>query len=317
MRLQLIVAAALGLVFVGGAGGRSTESTGGALKLRTLVSVPSRVGIVSFAQDGDRIAWLQAATFECASLKPAKPLRIRSLSTEAQVALPSTQLPCDFGGDLAPRTLALAGQRALWTITRQSNTETDGLFVTAAVNDRAERRACGFAVSGGSEDLYFPTLATAGDGRTLAFTMDGRAVFNASCNGLWLADQRGKARRIAMYRPPSIGPTLIAVGGHRIAAAETIDKGGLLEARSSVDLREAGSGKLLATVATAGRVQAIALSASTLALPVDRRAGRRIELFDPRRQPHEGRSTFLPRPRRNFPPPAQTSSSASATRSTT
>ena len=221
MRRRLIVAAALGLTLVGVAGARSSNTADGPLRPRTLVSVPSRIGIASFAQDGDRIAWLEAATFECASLKPSKPLRIRNLLTGVQIALPSTQLPCDFGGPLAPSTLALAGQRALWAIMTQSHQETDGLFVSAAVNDPVERRACEFAVIGGSVDNYAPTLATAGDGRTLAFTMNGKSFFDKICTGLWLVDERGRARHIT-----DKGPTLIAVGGPRIAVAQTIDYGG-------------------------------------------------------------------------------------------
>jgi len=52
--------------------------------------------------------------------------------------------------------------------------------------------------------------------------------------------------------------------------------------RSSAELRVARRGRLVATVAAPGRVTAVALSHSTLALLVDVPSGQRIELFDAR-----------------------------------
>src|SRR2546423_745380 len=149
MRRRLIVAVALGLTLVGVGEARSVATTAGALKPTTLVSVSS--AITAFAQDGDRIAWSSFAS-ECE--EPV--VHVFSLSTRARTALPSKPGPktCDIG-DLYPApTLALAGERALWPVYNQSNTETDGYFLTAAVPDRGERFPCGFGVLCGTRGGY-------------------------------------------------------------------------------------------------------------------------------------------------------------------
>ncbi len=217
MRRQLIVAAALGLTLVGVGGARSGSTAGGASKPRTLVSVSGQ--ITGFAQDDDRIAWFAWSTdaSEC-----AKYVHVLTLSTGARVALPSKPGWCEkiSGNPPSPvGSLALAGDRALWAVAGASNTQTQGMFVTAAVNDRVERRACGFDVESDYEHNF--TLATAGDGQTLAFTMTGEPVEGGVCSGLWLVDPHGRARRTV-----ATPATLLAVGGTRIALAQTTDYGG-------------------------------------------------------------------------------------------
>src|SRR5438874_1397443 len=97
--------------------------------------------------------------------------------------------------------------------------------------------------------------------------MTGEPLEGGVCSGLWLVDPHGRARRT-----PATASTLLAVGGTRSALAT--------EARSSAELRSARTGRLIATVAAAGRVHAIALSQSTVALLTDGSPGLRIELFD-------------------------------------
>jgi Tol biopolymer transport system component len=217
MPRRLLVATALWLALVGVGGARRGSTAGGVPKPRTLVSVSGP--ITAFAQDGTRIAWSTFAS-EC-----EQPVHVLTLSTGVRTALPSKPGPCgDISGNppYPSGALALAGVRALWAVYGQSHQETDGMFVTAAVNDRVERRACVFGVVGGSEDSYTPTLTVAGDGQTLAFTMAGDAGgFGHVCSGLWVVDRYGRANWTAVTTP-----ALLAVSGARIALGRTADYGG-------------------------------------------------------------------------------------------
>jgi hypothetical protein len=160
----------------------------------------------------------------------------------------------------------------------ESNTETDGAFVSAATDDRRERVACQFSLNGGTEDNYSPDLFSAGDGRTFVVAVSGEPLEN-SCVGIRIVDARGRASQ-----PPGLsgnqGGTRIAIGGGRVALS--------VWPFHSVQLRSARSGRVIGRLAVKGTVQAVALSRSTVPLLVVGNAGRRIELFDARSKTSRG-----------------------------
>jgi TolB protein len=219
MRWRLLCAAMLGVLLVGLGLPRAGITAESGPKPRTLVRLDGEV--TAFAQDGDRVAWSRASA-GCGE----RAVFVLRLSTGTRVGLPSKRgsRSCREFGDVYPApTLALAGPRALWAAYTQSHQETDGYFITAAEDDPVERRACRFVLNGGSEDSYAPTLVTVGDGRTLAYTLEGSSLFGKICTGLWLVDQSGHARQITRQ-----GSTLLAAGGARVAVATTVDVEGCL-----------------------------------------------------------------------------------------
>jgi hypothetical protein len=262
-----IVAAALGLTLVGTAAARSGGTTGAVDQPRTLVVSSGR--IVAFAQDGERIGWLVSGVTDC--LDKLKPLRMLDLSTGAKLSLPLTQPLChDLGGPFGLGHLAVAGRRALWTMVFESNTETDGAFISAALDDPKGKIACDFSLGFGTEDSYSPTLFAAGDGRTFVVASDLNARLGGNCLGLEVVDARGRASE-----PPALRAarttTRLAVGAGRIALSAP--------PFNAVQLRSARSGGVVRRIAVKGTVRALALSRSTVAVLVDAKAGRRLEFF--------------------------------------
>jgi hypothetical protein len=174
--------------------------------------------------------------------------------------------------------LALAGTRALWAIVSESNTETDGVFVSAATDDPKERVACEFSLNGGTEDNYSPDLFSGGDGRTFVVAVNGEPL-GGNCVGARIVDARGRASQLPGLSGNQ-GATHIAVGGGRIALSAW--------PFHSVQLRSARSGRVIGRIAVKGNVQAVALSRLMVAVLVDGNAGRRIELFDARSKASRG-----------------------------
>jgi hypothetical protein len=149
--------------------------------------------------------------------------------------------------------------------------ETDGAFVSAAADDPKDRVACQFALNGGTEDSYSPSLFSAGDGGTILAEVDGEHL-DSSCVGVQIVDAHGRASQTPGQR--SAGSPM-AVGGGRVALSTSWPS-------NSVQLRNARSGRVTRRIAVTGRVKAFALSRSTVAVLVDGTAGLRIELFDAR-----------------------------------
>lgn len=271
MQRRWIVAAALGLTLVGTATARSGSNADADGRPHTLVR--SSAPIVAFAQDGERLAWLATGYDNC--LLGLKPVHILDLATGVRSSFPTALTFCQnlANGNLGLSNLAVAGPRVLWALVGESNSETDGVFVSATAEDPKERVACKFFLNGGTEDSYSPDLFSAGDGHTFVVAVDGEPISD-SCTGIRVVDARGRASQ-----PPGFNGTPMAVGGGRVALSAPFQ---------SVQLRSVPSGRFIRRLVVKGKVLAVALSRSTVAVLVEGSAGRRIELFDARSKTSRG-----------------------------
>jgi WD40-like Beta Propeller Repeat len=131
---------------------------------RTLLRVG---GLAGFAQDGDRIAWIDV------NQPCARWVQIRNLATKAtRPLLGRTGPTCNISRDLGGfgQRMAPAGQRALWSYFTVSLSHFQISLFTAAPGSR-ERSPAHFEVYGGFEDKDHapPEVPMAGDRNALVF----------------------------------------------------------------------------------------------------------------------------------------------------
>jgi Tol biopolymer transport system component len=132
--------------------------------VRTLAVVPGP--IESFAQAGDRIAWL-AASKRC-----YRRAFVRSLGSGQQTVIDARRgYLCVYGERTTPDPdgLAFDGKRALWSYTYPSNTGEHHEFLTAALDDRVERWI-DYAVDDHEDHNPGPLVMAGGRGVLLAYS---------------------------------------------------------------------------------------------------------------------------------------------------
>src|SRR5262245_7739031 len=193
-------AAAVALATATSAGAVQTRTGASDASPKTLVSVHGKIG--GFAQDGNRIAWLQ----------PGAPCRdfvqVRNLRTRKQFRLAAKRgATCPPAAGYIEGRLALAGTRALWAVFDESGGNTVVNYAVYVVYGRPgirDRVTFGFdeeADKDDNGDAPSPDVAMAGDASTLVFAVDGvtrrlvrgRAVRTARIGGTWvLAAAAGK-----------------------------------------------------------------------------------------------------------------------------
>lgn len=267
------------------AGAATANTKARPIKPRTLVA--TRTSISAFAQDGDRIAWVGG---------DAK-VRVRSLSARRT----------DVVGSVTPverassATLALAGQRALWSWDAGGNSTESPLLVGARGHRQVEIAHLGGGLRGMGDghDL----VGVAGDGSTLAYAwvaetcpgqpygcnvfdaplvVDGGGVSIAS----WAAPVGPRAKFFPAVLPVVPPPALFALTRASVAVAPArattppgqwvprVAEDGPVEV---YDL----SGHLLLRVPFLGLVRDLALSGRTLAVLLERPDGTKgLEQFD-------------------------------------
>jgi Tol biopolymer transport system component len=132
--------------------------------VRTLAAI--RGPIESFAQAGDRIAWI-AASKRCHGR-----VFVRSLSSGQQTVIDARPGHlCVYGKATTPNPegLAFDGKRALWSHTYPSNTGMHHEFLSAALDDRVERLV-NYAVDDHEDHNPDPVLMAGGRGMLLAYS---------------------------------------------------------------------------------------------------------------------------------------------------
>lgn len=183
-------------------------------KVRTLLEV--RGSIEGFAQDGNHIAWANAAE-GCRRL-----VQLRNLSTGKTVPLlarngPTCSRSVELGG--FQHRMALAGTRALWAYVSVTNTSFGFTVLSAAPGDRSERVLGHARISGGLEDPDgFGPLPLAGDAGTLVY---------ADISNWGYSEPLGVYRvtRRAALIDDTRNTVAVAASGGRVALARGVEAG--------------------------------------------------------------------------------------------
>jgi Tol biopolymer transport system component len=166
----------------------------------TILEAPS---IEGFAQDGDRIVWIDGVA-PC-----DKQVKIRRVCGGPARSLVAKRGPTCRGASIYfdYAALALAGTRALWEVTGAGNTVIYGSIRTASVGDRVEQEI--FEVDDVDKETFTPVPA-AGDGTTLACACPG-SVFAFT----------PQVTRLGT----GLGTTSLAVSGRRVALVGQMERG--------------------------------------------------------------------------------------------
>lgn len=262
-------------------GGGTAEGVAGAPRTLVLAKGP----IAAFAQDGRRIAWASADPGPGCVWR----VRVRDLAAGRQYRVNTdggSTCRSDTGFDLShPTSLALARERALWTLFDQGN-NTYIRVVTGAPGAGREvvLEELVHANSQYEEGDHLSGLA--GDAGTLVYGKVGVGVqgppdcdIEDTCDvvldGGGVQRVSGGAAAAVPVAPP---PVAVAASGGRIAlvVARVVGPPVGAGAPARVEIRNATSGALVSAFVPAGRPVAVALSGARLALLVRAGAGRRI-----------------------------------------
>ena len=208
----------IGIAAVGAAPTSAPGSPGGTaalslrLKPRTLLEVRGRID--GFAQDGDRIAWVNGS-------EPCRRrLHFRRLSRSTSTVRASAACDSEYfaGGSMAG--MVLAGKRALWVYGSASNTAFHFRLFTAAVDD-LRVRAVGSVDTERDPELfdegYFP-VPMAGAGQMLAYADISNAEER---DPLGVYQVTGSTRHLV----DSESTAALAVSGGRLALARRVGAG--------------------------------------------------------------------------------------------
>jgi hypothetical protein len=282
------VAAALAVVVPSagaGAAGRAPEP--GTL---VLASGP----IAAFAQDGGRIAW---ASVEAGRSCPWL-VRVRVLARRFQDAVngrsgPTCRHPTGF--EAGETELALAGDRALWTL-REAGNFTYVRVVSGALSASSDRLLEELVFDNGNGDGEH-LAGLAGDGSSLVYgTVTVRlqgpqdCELNGTCKavlaGGGIVRVQGGSTRPGRGAPP---PVALAVAGRRVALAVAGAVGLRIApaATPRIEVRDLASGNLVGAFELAGRrLRGLALSGDFVAVLTSVRGSRgvvtRIERYSHR-----------------------------------
>ena len=257
-RLVALAALAPALVFVGAGG--SGAATRPVPKLVLALPAP----IQAFAADGSRLAWIRKTPSGCA-------VYVKTGGPVSSTAVTKREF-CPSGN--ADRRLALAGPRALWSLsTSGRNNQTLVETALAGAQARTLRTLeVDPAVHGDS------VTGVAGDGATLVYGVDSFtctenpdstvdcAPAETDVSGSWQVGSNGELR---VHTGPVSG---VAVAGPSVAVVPTPAQG----VPRTVEVRRL-PGVFVTRVAVARRIVAIALSSQVLAVES---VG--LDLFHPR-----------------------------------
>jgi hypothetical protein len=230
-------------------------ASAGAAPPRPLVSM--RGTLWGVAQDGGRIAWTSGGCYA---------VHIRSLASNRQARIGDAR-PVECGPVDTP-DLALAGRRALWTLTQAGNNVYTEVM-TGRAGTRPRRLEEVIGASAGSDGDYVTDVA--GDAPTLVYSVITMSFLDTCIDPGEPCDyfvDGGRVRRVvgrSTRRVPGLPPALnLAASGRRIAlvvaAHETPD--GYPRPSGAVEVRDAVSGAALSRVTVAGAPSQVALGAT-------------------------------------------------------
>jgi len=265
---------------------------------QTLYASPSGT-IDAFAQDGSLLAWFAPSAKGCNSV------RLLSLTDGAQVSLPdesptARNVTCQWTV-VPPVRLALAQTDVLWTLRDSLSPLPFDYLLGAGYSDRRERRFKEIAHAGHGAGLWFGGLA--GDSKVLRSQKEATLVFGVTAvayvDEVACLSTRACTMKIdraygGVYRivgrkapirvPGTSGALAVAVSGRSVAyiptASVASDGHPLASANLPVEVRDAQSGTLLASVVPKGTPLALALAPDVLALLEKTRAGMHVSWYD-------------------------------------
>lgn len=241
---------------------------------RTLLvaSTPIR----AFAQDNDRIAWVDGRG--CPAVK------LRGARGGSTAAIGRIRGPANFSCDLERITLVLGGRRALWTAFENCCNNGYGYVVTGAPGERPK------VLDQLYEALHLfgdSIVGAAGDGTTLAygtanvdltngdpcwFSDDGAGccLFDSSVACEYAVIAGGVKRVIGRSRirvPEAPRPAVVAVAAGRVAIAPadlgiSASPAPHAVVGAPVEIRNAVTGALISSFSPTGQVSSLALTAA-------------------------------------------------------
>jgi hypothetical protein len=252
---------------------------GDAVAAPVTLAAPAQGRIISFAQDGRRIAWIGYR----------ERVHVKTIATGRSVVVGSARTQAPGGGaggfptGFRNHLLALAGKQALWTVQGGGNCiETS---VRAATLGEEKPPAVVSSMTFCSVEGSV-TTATVGDAATLAFTTVSFEFDQViTCSRV----SSGRTARVvgasAVTVPGSVPAVQLAVSAGRVAvvpADETCTSPLLAPAPDgTVEIRAAIDGALLAAFSPAGTVRALALSGPRAVVLVEAADGsKRVERYD-------------------------------------
>ena len=257
---------------------------------QTLYQSPPHQQIAAFAQDGSYVAWLAPSTKGC------NVVHVLALANGGQIMLPdqsagSRNVTCRWNV-VPPVRLALAAgaDNVLWTLREPAPVPFD-YVLGAGFTDPQERRFGEIAHGRNGTGLWFG--GAAGDGTTLVYAVSSVAyadevacLAGGSCK---LKLVGGGIHRIVGRTDTLVAGTwatvAVAVSENRIAdvqASEVADDGvPIASAALAVEVRDATTGKIVASVFPRGVPEAVALSPKVLATLERSALGLRIAWYNP------------------------------------
>lgn len=262
---------------------------------QTLWQVPKPHQVISaFAQDGPLLAVFTPSTTACNQVV------ILDLAHGTQIALPAktTQNVTCRWTVTPPVLLALAGGNALWTLREAAPAPLPFDYVIGAgVNDPTERRFQELAHATRGAGLWLGGIA--GDTDTLVYAVTSVDYVNEvtclsdpnapkACALMVNPDGSGIYRVVGRAEPALIPGTSAAVqvaaAGSDVAYVQTAKLGAhgapLASAEMPIEVRDAASGTLVASVEPQGTPVAIALTSHLLATLEQTESGLRLSWYD-------------------------------------
>jgi hypothetical protein len=261
---------------------------------QTLYASPTGT-IAAFAQDGPLLAWFAPSAKHCNSV------RLLSLSIGGGVVLPdespgALNVTCQW--DVVPPVrLALAGTSAIWTLHDKLSPLPFDYLLGAGSHDRRERRFKEITHGARGAGLWFGGIAgdSTADGTSLvvgvtaiAYTDELACLSKGSC-ALDVASTGGGVYRIVGRSEPILVPgtksaIAVAVSGTSVASipAGSVGPDGRPEPSAGlpVEIRDVGSGTVLATIVPGATPIALALTPGVLALLEQVKSGRHLAWYD-------------------------------------
>ena len=247
---------------------------GDAVAAPVTLAAPARGTIISFAQDGRRIAWIGYR----------ERVHVKTIVTgrSAVVGSARTQGGGSFPHGYRDHLLALAGKRVVWTVQSGGNClETNMRTATLGLANARSVDFLGFCDYTGSV-----ATAVAGDAATLAYTTVTFEGLDDCGSRATLGGTRRVVGSSAVTVPGSVPAVQLAVSAGRVAAVPadlTICSAAVLAPASNgtVEIRAAIDGALLAAFSPAGTIRALALSGPRAVVLVEAADGsKRVERYD-------------------------------------
>ena len=257
---------------------------------QTLYQSPPHQQIAAFAQDGPYVAWLAPSSRTC------NVVHVLALANGGQIRLPdespnARNVTCRWEV-VQPVRLALAEQAddVIWTLREPAPLPFD-YVLGAGFTDPQERRFGEIAHGKNGTGLWLGGVA--GDGKTLVYAVSSVAYIDevaclagGSCRrkliGGGIHKIVGRDDRLV---PGTWATLAVAVSSNRIAdvQASGVGSDGAPYASASlpVEIRDAGTGKVVTQVVPRGVPEAVALSGRALATLERSSLGLRLAWYDP------------------------------------